>query len=240
MLALTNTEHLTGVRISGDYWDFKELKQSFEKLLLTFPPAKDGLNSVRSRIIDLCLQIQSTLDGNFNIETTPNGISKELLKEFKQPFPYDNIYYSTEILWPEILFIFIASNLLINTSSPNENAQTLQLHIMVIRKFQSSIFKCMLMIVGNDERQNIQQYYLYPRLNLYDYSLQYIDMLNVYYLSLSRTERKIHLPRILEKISQEKIDYLDFKQHIDQLSMQSQDSEQNTLLAFDYPQRIIW
>ncbi|GEK33669.1 DUF6904 family protein [Kurthia sibirica] len=240
MLALTNTEHLSGVRISGDFWDFTELKQSLEEILLALPPATDGLNAVRSRIIDLCIQLQETLNGDFNIETTPNGISSQLQQDFKQPFPYDNIYFSTEVLWPELLFIVVSLDFFIKFAYEDESFQMLHLHIMTARKFLASIFKCVLMIVHNSEKHSIHNYYLHPRLNLKNYSLQYIDMLNAYYLSLNVTERKIQLPRILQRICQEDIDYVDFKERIEYLALQSQIPPHHVVLEFDYPEQIIW
>ena len=35
MLAVLNTEQLENIRISGDYWDLKELQKAIEQLLHT-------------------------------------------------------------------------------------------------------------------------------------------------------------------------------------------------------------
>lgn len=240
MLALTNTENLTGVRISGDYWDFEELNLAIEKLIQALPETNDHLHNARTKLLKLCSNLKMTKRGESNIETTFNGINTKIRSSFDVDFPLENIYFSTEEFWPEILFLTSCLNNFLEEAYKSDQQLSLQPHVLVIRKLQSNVFRCLSLVAPSSEKHHLEALFFQLKSNLNNYAIQYIDFLNMNYLSLNRQERLEKLPFILQKIHQEDNEYISFKHRLQQIAKEANLPIHMIELELDYPPTILW
>lgn len=240
MLTVSNTENYAGVRISGDYWDFEELRLALAKLLLT-PTFKDTqLDGLKNKLLDLHDHLQATTYGNANIETTFNGINSTIRDSFKVDFPLENIYFSMEELWPTMIFTVISINHFIENSHDEDFHMLKQPSILTLQKLQSTIFRCLTAFLKIDEQVYFEKLIFQKKRNLANYPTQYIDFLNMKYLSFSRDDKYEQLPKIIGKICIEDNEYIAFKSHLTSIAKQSNLSLHNVVLQLEYPQKIIW
>ena len=141
MLSLQSTELLTGIRISGDFWDLDELVTSLHHIVGDDNRYYD-FQGARLRILSVCHNIREATKGERNIELIANALNKGMMKKHQIIAPDKNIYYSVEILWPEILFIAIAINDFIRLHEERFDNTGWNIHIAVSRQFQAKIAKC--------------------------------------------------------------------------------------------------
>lgn len=214
MLALSNTENFTGIRISGDYWDFEELSRAIEKLLHTIVASNEYLIDSYSKLQNLCNNLKMTKHGESNIETTFNGISTKIRSSFAVDFPLQNIYFSTEETWPEIFFTVICLNNFLYEAYGHKEKLLLEPHVLVIRKFQAAIFQCLSSATNIANRQYFENLFYKRKDNLQNYVVQYIDFLSMQYVAASRNTHLERLPYLLAKIHAEDNEYLSFKHRI--------------------------
>lgn len=138
MLALKNTENLTGALISGDYWDLDELCTALHRLTGKESRYLDW-QGARMRLLSIMHDLRNAYQGNSNVETVGNGLKKDTMKNHDFIASQNNIYFSTEILWPELIFTLVAINDFINLHQKYEQATDLEIHIVNARKFQALI-----------------------------------------------------------------------------------------------------
>ncbi|MBQ0138245.1 MAG: hypothetical protein KBT36_03015 [Kurthia sp.] len=240
MLVLSNTENLVGIRISGDYWDFEELKQAIEKLISTHIFTHENFVSPIASLHRFCNRLVHTIAGESSIETTYNGINETIKTNFDTNFPSQNIYFSTEEFWPEIYFNLICLHHLIEESYKIDDKRKLLPHVLTLQKFQSTIYQCINLIIGPKERLKLEEDLFKISMKLNNYPLQYIDLLNIKYLSFSNEKRIDYLAKILRSLYDENREYMLFKHRLKALSKSTNTALHTVVLEFDYPEKIIW
>lgn len=238
MLALCNTENLAGVRISGDYWDFEELKQAVEKLI-SFHPVTDINTSIIS-LRNFCEHLSKTLAGESHIETTYNGMNDTIKTNFDTNFPSQNIYFSTERFWPEIYFNLFCLNKLLDEFYKTHEKRKFSPYVLTIQKFQANIFQCINLITGPKECLKLEADLYKQTMNINNYPLQYIDLLNLKYLSFSKNERSLYFTKIIRSLYNENREYMLFKHRLQLLSKNTDTALHSVRLEFDYPKKINW
>lgn len=240
MLALSNTENLTGVRISGDYWDFNELKQAIEKVISVYPSIEDNIDGIQMLLLDFCSKLTVTKLGQANIETTFNGITAKVQDSYAIEFPFENIYFSTEFFWPELFFSLICLDYFIEQAHTTNKHQLTASYILTLRKFQVNTLQCLNTLYGPKVKNQIEEMFFKKSVRLHNYPIQYIDLLNVNYTALTRDEKEKSLPKILQKICFEDREFLFFKNKLQSIANSSNASLHTVILEFDYPSTIIW
>ncbi|UZM99501.1 hypothetical protein OL548_04255 [Lysinibacillus sp. MHQ-1] len=103
MISIQSTEQLTGVQICGDFWDLDELTKAIYKVTGDANKYYD-YQGPRLRILSVCYKLRHAILGEHQIEFVSNGLNKNTLIQHELIFPTKNIYFATDILWPEIIF----------------------------------------------------------------------------------------------------------------------------------------
>lgn len=211
MLAVLNTECKTNVRISGDYWDLKELQQAMRQLLDISLIGSRTNYMQKNYIIRFCKELEQAMEGDEVIETTYNGICDEIQEDFIVPFSQENIYFSFEKTWPKMLFTILCLNYFIEELTIETEKPYAHTHIMTIRKFQSLVFECFssnLHVINPSQTATL--FFTVPH-NFQHFLVQYVDLINAKYFELSKEEKMNYLSTILYKFNEPDFEYSCFK-----------------------------
>lgn len=238
MLSVISTPNHTGVKISGDYFDLEELNQSIYKIIGD-EGKYFGFEGGRKRILSVAYRIRQAAQGDQNIEFVFNALHEQIKKKHGFIAPNKNIYYSTEILWPEILFTAFALKNFVQFYSKETASSRWDLHFHTVMKFQSLILDC-LRGHTSEEAFNIIQQAFDTTASTEDYAIQYIDLLNVRYIGLTAAQRLESLPAISLKIFRQDQDYINLRNQILQAASSSKKAIHDVPLSIRYPEEIEW
>ena len=108
MLAITPTEHLTGVTVQGDFQDFYELVDSIYCLCGMEDDREDIYYGVKNRLLGACYEIRHAFMGDREIALCDNGMTEDLMKYHAMVTPIQNVYFATKLLFPEAIFLAAA------------------------------------------------------------------------------------------------------------------------------------
>ena len=107
MLQIKPTKHLIGIMIQGDYNDLYDLVDSIygmcgfdERLESPYYGAKDLL-------LGLCYETRHAYRASREILSVENGMNKDIMKWKEITAPSENVYFSTNIFFPEAIFLAI-------------------------------------------------------------------------------------------------------------------------------------
>lgn len=239
MLSLQSTELLTGVRISGDFWDLDELVTSLHHIVGDDNRYYD-FQGARLRILSVCHNIREATKGERNIELVANALNKGMMKKHQIIAPDKNIYYSVEILWPEILFIAIAINDFIRLHEEHFDNTGWNIHIAVSRQFQAKIAQCLTEHLTQEQYNAFWELMDTKRPTMFRYATQFVDILNLEYLKLSKEEREENLVAFLYKLILEDEEYTEFRQQLLDTATQTKSPLHELELDIVYPDVIEW
>ncbi|MGI2328027.1 DUF6904 family protein [Planococcus sp. YIM B11945] len=238
MLTITNTPLHTGVKISGDYFDLDELNQAIYHVVGDEEKYYDFAGP-RMRILGVSYEIRHAAQGDRNIEQVFNGLHEHAKKQHRFIAPDKNIYFSVEILWPEILFTAIALKDFVRLYRKDAKNAEWDIYLPVISRFQALILDCLHGQVEEQVYQTVVQAYTQAVLGE-EYAVQYIDFLNLKYLGLSKSEREKMLPAFAGKIAVQDADYQTFRQQVLAAANPSKMALHEIRLQADYPEKIEW
>lgn len=239
MLALKNTENLTGVLISGDYWDLDELCTALHHLTGNESRYQDW-QGARIRLLNVVHDLRSAYQGTKNVESVGNGLKKDTMKNHDFIASQHNIYYSTEILWPEIIFALVAINDFIHLYKKYEHTTDLDIHIVNARKFQALIAEGLKENMSEESYTFVMQYVLSSNAYVEEYAIQYIDLLNLSYIDMSRDQRTQAFDSITHKIVVQSKDYNNFKSKILTELNKTKSTIHDFQMDIKYPDDIEW
>ncbi|MCZ8533640.1 DUF6904 family protein [Psychrobacillus psychrodurans] len=239
MLALKNTENLTGALISGDYWDLDELCTALHRLTGKESRYLDW-QGARMRLLSIMHDIRNAYQGNSNVESVGNGLKKDTMKNHDFIASQNNIYFSTEILWPELIFTLVAINDFINLHKKYEQATDLEIHIVNARKFQALIAEGLRENMSEESYTFIMQQVLSSNVNAEEYASQYIDLLNISYIDMSRDRRIQSFESIVHNIVVQSKDYSSFKKKILTETNKTKSTIHDFRMNVEYPEYIEW
>lgn len=239
MLALKNTENLTGALISGDYWDLDELCTALHRLTGKESRYLDW-QGARMRLLSIMHDIRNAYQGNSNVESVGNGLKKDTMKNHDFIASQNNIYFSTEILWPELIFTLVAINDFINLHKKYEQATDFEIHIVNARKFQALIAEGLKENMSEESYTFIMQQVLSSNVNAEEYAIQYIDLLNISYIDMSRDRRIQSFESIVHNIVVQSKDYSSFKNKILTETNKTKSTIHDFRMNVEYPEYIEW
>lgn len=239
MLALKSTENMTGVLISGDFWDLDELCSAIHHLTGKEDRYMDW-QGARMRLLGVTSEIRYAYQGNRNIDFVANGLHKEMMKSHDFIAPENNIYYSTEILWPELVFSFIALNDFIQLYKKYEFANDFDLHIVNVRKFQALISEAWKDILTNEEYAVILSAVYSPETTVEEYAIQYIDMLNLSYIEMTKEQRTKSFSSIVQNIVMGNGEYEAIKKKVIAEASKTKSAIHDLRFNVNYPEQIDW
>ncbi|MEK4231184.1 DUF6904 family protein [Solibacillus sp. FSL H8-0538] len=239
MLSIHPTEHLTGARISGDFWDIDELVNAIYHVIGDENRYYDYQGS-RNRLLSICLDLRHATQGERQIEFVTNGIHKGISRKQQLLLPEKNVYFAVEILMPELIFCALALNDFITLHKEIIDDSEWNEQIATIRKFQAQIAEC---LEGLMEREHYLVFFttLHAKSPFYfRYATQYVDVLNLEYLSLSKEERSQHLTAFALRLLMEDEPYNALKNQLLEATSTSKLPLHEIQLLLKYPEEIVW
>lgn len=239
MLSIECTEQLTGARISGDYWDLDELIHACYEVIGDENHYYD-YQGARNRILQVCYEIRNATHGNRNIEFIANGLHKGIMKQNNLIASEKNIYFSVEILWPELIFMTLALNDFIDLHHELVDPSPWNVQVTTIRKFQSAVTNSLAELL-NEEHFLVFLQLMYEKSPKYfRYATQYVDVLNLEYIELTSEERKEHLGAFAIRLMVEDEEYIALKNEIMATASVTKNEIHELQLEMKYPEYIEW
>ena len=256
MIKIENTPNLTGVKISGDFHDMYELVDAFHTIAVYEDSEKhQEYFQMSTRVLGLCYDIRHAYMGHRDVELVDNSCTDELKQWHKIKIPEKNLYYSCNCLYPEMFFIMLAINILIELRAqdlsmiryPRENI----LHkkviwdkpIALMRLLQAEFARCVsdTMAPGAFDRWM-------TLMNRNDLEIelmmdQYLDVLNIQYIRLSKQNKAKKLSSYAKRIAQFQKDkefheiYKVVMEAAEEYNCHPSDIQ---LTGIDYPDIITW
>jgi hypothetical protein len=239
MLSISHTENLTGARISGDYWDLDEVNQAFYAVIGDENKYYDWEGS-RLRVLGVSFEIRHALQGDRNVDFVNNGLTKESMKHNDVVASEKNIYYSVEVLWPELIFIAIALNDFVRLYAYKHTHPSLDVHVTTIRKFQGAIGETLQKVLTKDEHSRFMSILSSNETNVQDYAIQFVDMLNLNYINSTKEKREKSLGMIALKLAVQDTDYTDFRDQVLSSANKTKSDIHDLSITAKYPKVIEW
>lgn len=239
MLSISHTENLTGARISGDYWDLDEINHAFYAVIGDENKYYDWAGS-RMRILGVSYEIRQALQGDRHVDFVSNGLTKESMKHNDIVASEKNIYYSVQVLWPELIFTAIALNDFVRLYADNHTYLSLDVHVTTIRKFQGAIGEALQNVLMKEEYAQFMSILSSNETNVQEYAIQFIDMLNLNYINLTKEQREKNLGMIAIKLAVKDTDYVAFRDQVLLSANKTKSDIHDLSLTKEYPEEIEW
>lgn len=239
MISIQSTEQLTGVQICGDFWDFDELINAIYKVTGDANKYYD-YQGPRLRILSVCYKLRHAMLGEHQLEFVGNGLNKNTLTQHELIFPNKNIYFATDILWPEIIFSAIALNYFIYLHLTLNNASIWNHEIATIRKFQAAIADCLEQEVKEEDYVVFLTMLQAKSPLTFLFATQYVDVLNLEYIQLNKEERKAQLAAFALRLLVEDHEYVALKSHLMEAAIATKQPLHAIQMQLSYPEEILW
>lgn len=243
MIRIRNTPNFAGVYISGDYSDFDELYEAIHHITRSHEE-DDGYGQPRRRILELFNELRQAQLGNRGIEAVPNGFNEgdDLWIPMKRTGI--NVYLRFEALWPEVLFAAFALNDFINHYTDGERVHSWDPSAAAVRKFQSAIASCLAETLSPNRYRQLRKYIdphgLFAKTKYQNYSVQYIDRLNIQFLRLPPARRKENISIMAKRICELDSRYYAFRSDFIDLAEDLQVHVSELRYKEEYPETIEW
>lgn len=238
MLTMKSTPNHTGVKISGDYFDMDELNQAIYKVI----GQEDqyyGYEGSRMRILGISYEIRHAAQGDRNVDFVFNGLHEHTMKQHEFIAPDKNIYFSVEVLWPELLYAAIALKDFVRFYQEDKKSPLWDVHLPVIYRFQSLVLDCLQGHVPKEEFELIAKAFNQP-VTVNDYATQYIDFLNLKYIGMTKEQREKSLSAIAMKIAVQDQDYTVFRNQVLSVATPHKKPIHEINIKAEYPEKFEW
>ena len=215
------TPNLLGFKVSGDYDELDELYDSVWSISMNddssdkrFGLGTPDLALMATRLLALCYDLRHAYQGSRNVELVPNGMDEEKAKWHGVEVPEQNVCYSVEILYPELMYEMMAINYFLDIRKTmiakeqklatvrNLGAQ-LEMDSVegCLRRFQGKVLDALSAECSSGRFKKItadigRSYSLIP--NMYT---QWLDILNADYASMSPKKRAQSFATIVRDLS---------------------------------------
>lgn len=239
MLTIQPTTILTGVCISGDFWDLDALITAIYEITGEENRYLD-FQGARKRILSVCLAMRQATKGEKNIEFISNGMHKAIEKNKNVLTPKKNVYFSTEVLMPELIFTALALNDFIRLYEEHEDNSQWNYSIATVRQFQAAVGELLESLIEPEHYMVFLEMLHTKQPAFFRYATQYVDILNTEYLQLSRDERKEHLVAYAIRLLIEDESYTILKEQLLEVAKTSKHEIHELEITVKYPELIDW
>ncbi|WP_019412845.1 hypothetical protein [Paenisporosarcina sp. TG20] len=235
MLSVTHTENFTGARISGDFWDLDEVNQAIY-IVVGDENKYYNWEGSRKRILGISYEIRHASLADRHVDFVGNGLSKESIKQHQNVTSQKNIYYSFDYLWPELIFTVIALNDFIRLYSKDHLFPSLDVHVTTIRKFQSVVGEALHSVMTTEEYDRFMSVLSGNETNVQEYAIQFVDLLNLNYINLTKEQREKSLGMIALKLAVQDKDYQEVRDQIIKSANTTKSDIHKMLMTKEYPE----
>jgi hypothetical protein len=219
MITFKNTPNLTGVSISGDFNDLYNLVEALHEITVDEYSEKHyQYINISTRVLGLCYDIRHAYQGDRAVELVDNNMTEDKMKWHSIIAPKNNLYYSCECLYPEMFFVMLALNALVElrikalTKAKYIYKEALDKKVIwdetiaIIRLFQAEFKKCVKETFTDATFARWINLMNSDYINIEDIAGQYVDLLNIKYINMTREKRLKALPSIARRIAEFKYD----------------------------------
>lgn len=238
MLTIQNTPNHAGVKISGDYFDLDELNKAIYHVIGDENKYHNFTGS-RTRLLGIAYEIRHAAQGDRNIEPVFNGMTEHTKKQHRFIAPDKNIYFSAEVLWPEILYAIVALNDFVRLHQEDVEFPDWDPELHLIRHFQALVLDCLHGQVPEEQYQTILKTFSQTP-TVKDYAVQYIDFLNLKFIDMPKQQRENTLPAVAVKIAIQDNDYQAFRQQVLTAATPAKKAIHEIQFKAEYPEQIDW
>ncbi|MGL1890642.1 MAG: hypothetical protein OCD02_03400 [Spirochaetaceae bacterium] len=256
MIKIYNTENLTGITIKGDYNDFKQLVDAFYEITIdeddkSHKPYYD----MSTRVLSLCYDIRHALQGDRELHLENNGVTKETMNIHSIMAPKYNAYFSCNYLYPEMLFVTLALNNLIEIrmkfiqKPKSSHADALNKMVIwdttinTLRNLQSAFCKCIEQTLTPASFSRWIGIMNKDYADIVNINRYFIDLQNLEYLDMTKEIRLKKITSISKKLVEYRFNE-DHENIVESVKMGAQKlgcpRESVALKGFEYPQNIKW
>lgn len=256
MIQIENTENLAGITISGDYYDFYNLVEAFYAVTISEDDARNSRYFDNStRVLGLCYDIRHAYMGGRGLSLVDNGMDKNLMEFHSQLTPEKNVYFECHYLYPEMFFVVMAINELLeiyirkNSKPKNEYCGALNKaviwdnHIAMLRSLQAAFNQCMKETFTPATYSRWQSIINDKYAHVLTMSGFYLDHHNIEFLKLDKKQRMKKLSTVAKRISEHRYDPLHDKYMREaKAAAEEYDCSPSDLIhpGLEYPDEIEW
>ncbi len=256
MIKITNTPNLTGVTISGDCNDLFKLVEAFHEITVDeYSEKYHRYVAISTRVLGLCYDIRHAGQGDRGVELVDNNMTEDKMKWHSIIAPKNNIYYSCNYLYPEMFFVMLALNELVElrikdltkTKFIYQEAMDKKViwdeTIAVVRLFQAEFVKCVRGTLADASFARWLNVMNGSYIGIAGIVGQYIDLLNIKYINMTKEKRLKNLSPIAKRIAEFSCDndHEEIKQVVTEAAKEHRcEPGAIRLQGIEYPQDFTW
>jgi len=259
MIRVSNTENLAGVTIAGDFYDLEQLTDALHDIAVNEMDELDKMSesyvNISLRVLGLCYDIRHASQGDRAIFTEENGIADFHLEAHEKIVPKRNVYFSCNILYPEMILNMIALNELIQLRISRLVKSKYQYDaafdkrvawdktIAVIRLLQSAFQEAVSEVLTKPSFSRWQNLIHNKYIDIYRITGPFVDSWNIKYLEMTREERSKKILTVTKRLVEYRRDPENaaYRSAIDQAMYEHGCSEEDLRFdGLDYPEEIDW
>ena len=212
--------------------------------------------------LGLAYDIRHAFMGDREVKLTENGVLDEMMKQHSMIMPKNNLYYSVNVLWTEVMFVVLAMNDYIELASdpktyaavlseiPEEAAveqkKRVTYSIAVVKLFQALVWQEFRKVVGDSRynriyKKTLNEYNFVKKLEYKGFCSQYIDDMTVQYIKTAVEKRPAKLAACIRSIVEKSKDYYDMEHGIYEYARENNVPITEVHMAdIEYPEDIVW
>lgn len=256
MITIKNTENLTGVTISGDFNDLNNLVDAFYAITINeYSEKHRRYIEMSTRVLGLCYDIRHAYQGDREVELVDNNMTEDKMKWHSIIAPKSNVYYCCNYLYPEMFFIMLALNELVQlrigdlTKTRYIYREALDKNVIwddiiaTIRAFQAEFVKCVRGTLTEATFARWLKVMNGAYLDIVNICGQYVDVLNIKYIKMTKEKRLNNLSSIARRIAQYRDDneHDEIKEVVAEAAKEYECAQGDIRLkGIEYPEDIVW
>lgn len=256
MITITNTPNLTGVTISGDFDDLNNLVNAFHEIVIHEDSEKyQKYLEISNRVLGLCYDVRHAYQGDRAVELVDNNMTDEIMKWHSIITPKNNVYYSCNCFYPEMFVVMLALNELVElrikdlTKTKYIFKESMDKKVIwdetiaIIRLFQAEFVKCVKDTLSGATFARWLNLMNGSYIGIEDITGQYVDLLNIKYINMTREKRLKNLSSIAKRITEFRydLDHKEIKEVVAEAAKEYQlEPGVIRLEGIDYPEDIEW
>lgn len=218
MIIIKNTPGLAGVTICGDYNDLYHLVEAFHEITINEDSQTHRKYhqyfGISIRVLGVCYDIRHAYQGDREVELIDNDMTEHKMKWHSIIAPNKNVYYSCNVLYPEIFLVMLALNALIKLrvksltkakSIPREFADARvawDKTIATIRIFQAALAECVRQTLTKATFTRWVNVMSNDHTDIKNIMGQYVDLLNIRHINMSKEKRMKNLSPVAKRIAE--------------------------------------
>ena len=256
MITIKNTENLTGVTISGDFNDLYNLVDVFYAITIDeFSEKHKRHIEMSTRVLGLCYDVRHAYQGDREVEFVDNGMDENKMKFHSIIAPRGNVYYQCNYLYPEMYFVMLALNELVElrikdlTKTKYIFKEALDKTVIwddkiaIIRSFQAEFVKCVKETLTEASFKRWLTVMNSDYIGIENIAGQYLDLLNIEYINMTKEKRLKNMSSIARKIVKyrDDSDHQEIKDVVAEAAKEFGRMEGEIRLeGIEYPENILW